>query len=176
MHRKLNIFPPKEMKTILFLSLIAAVAFANDDVVKMMSGFLEGLQVPVESKPEILRCAGDEIWNTWQEVVPKVRLIVGDSPAGIREGMDVFLRGPLESLTFLSACGQKPLDRVNKLSEKATKNLVSLHSHYIYKANDLFTQFKSFLESWDKYEYVEAGKKAGKMTLLMFSFAGGPPQ
>ena len=156
------------MKTIIFLVLVACV-FANDDLIKLMNGFMEGLSIDIKTRANIFRCATENIWNMWQEVVPKTRLAVGDNPGHMVEGMQIFLRGPLESLTFLTACDNKAFKEINELASAAYQPEYGIWGHVRSNSNELLGILKGFFESWDKYEYVEAGKKVAKITNLVFN-------
>ena len=131
------------MKAIFVLALLVFVSCANNDAIKMMSGFLDGIGSPAKNKAEILKCTNDIIWNMWLEVIPRVRLTIGDNPAHTIEGMRELLRGPMETLTFLSQCGEEALKSQVEFLKRAVMDMHKLELKLQDQRDKLFELFKS---------------------------------
>ena len=110
------------MKTVLFILFVAsAVAYrATDDVIKLMTGFLEGIQA-TEDRNDLIKCADERIWRAWEETIPQLRLVMMDDPTKIVEGISIMLRAPFESITFLRACSKEEFQKPLILSEHSEK-------------------------------------------------------
>ncbi len=155
------------MKTLILFMVVLGTLAANADLQKFLGGFLEGLGIQ-ENKQALLKCADDLLWQSWEETISRVRVMAVDDPTKVPEWIGHLLRGPQESIGFLARCSESDLQKyyeyLKSSVESQSKFLAGIGSH----AQIILDHFKALLDPWDKSNYVEAGIKAGQLTLAIY--------
>ena len=157
------------MKAILYLVFIVALvsAYNRDDAVKIASGLIEGLELN-EPKNKLTECVDKMLWTAWEETVPKARLILGDNIANLHEALMYFLRGPMESVTFMRACSETDMVRMIQIMSMITDNRAKFEENIKTYRQEIMDLMMQFFAVWDESYYVDVGIKAAKIVNLVF--------